>query len=65
MVRSPMRISVPGFVTHQQAAAGLGYSLDSGDVVGLWRYLRYNLKSDQPVRDLSFNGPMTGVTFRW
>ena len=36
-----------------------------GDVVGAWRYLRYDLKSDQAVQDLSFNGPMIGVTFRW
>ena len=48
-----------------QAAAGLGYSFGWGDVVGAWRYLRYDLKSDQAVQDLSFNGPMIGVTFRW
>jgi len=48
-----------------QAAAGLGYSFGWGDVVGLWRYLRYDFKSDQPIQDLTFNGPMIGVTFRW
>jgi len=48
-----------------QAAAGLGYSFGWGDVVGLWRYLSYELKSDQPIQDLSFSGPMIGVTFRW
>jgi hypothetical protein len=48
-----------------QAAAGLGYSFGWGDVVGLWRYLRYEFKSDQAIQNLAFNGPMIGVTFRW
>ena len=48
-----------------QAAAGLGYSLGWGDVVGMWRYLRYDFKSDQAIQNLAFNGPMVGVTFRW
>lgn len=48
-----------------QAAAGLGYAFGWGDVVGLWRYLRYDMKSDQAIQDLAFNGPMIGVTFRW
>ena len=48
-----------------QAAAGLGYSFGWGDVVGLWRYLRYEFESDQTIQDLAFNGPMIGVTFRW
>lgn len=48
-----------------QAAAGLGYAFNWGDVVAMWRYLDYNMKSGQPVNDLNFNGPMIGVTFRW
>jgi len=48
-----------------QAAAGVGYKFGWGDVTGLWRYLRYEMKSDQPIEDLAFNGPMIGVTFRW
>ena len=48
-----------------QAAAGLGYAFSWGDVVGLWRYLRYDFKSDQAIQDLALNGPMIGVTFRW
>ena len=36
-----------------------------GDVVGLWRYLRYDFKSDQAMQNLAFSGPMIGVTFRW
>jgi hypothetical protein len=48
-----------------QAAAGLGYSFSWGDAVALWRYLGYEMKSDQPVDDINFSGPMLGVTFRW
>jgi len=31
----------------------------------MWRYLHYDLKSNPPIQDLSLNGPMIGVTFRW
>ncbi len=48
-----------------QAAAGLGYGLGWGDIAALWRYVGYEMKSGQPVKDLKFNGPMMGVTFRW
>lgn len=48
-----------------QAAGGIGYAYGWGDIVGLWRYMRYDLKSDNVIQDLSFNGPMIGVTFRW
>ena len=48
-----------------QAAAGLSYSFGWGDVLGMWRYLKYEMKSGQPVADLSFNGPMIGVVFHW
>jgi hypothetical protein len=48
-----------------QLAGGIGYSYGWGDVVGLWRYIRYDFKSDAVIDDLSFNGPMIGVTFRW
>ena len=48
-----------------QAAAGLGYAFGWGDIAALWRYLSYDMKSGQAVEDLTFNGPMVGVTFRW
>jgi len=48
-----------------QAAAGLGYAFGWGDVVAMWRYLDYNMDSDQAVSDINFNGPMLGVVFRW
>jgi hypothetical protein len=48
-----------------QAAAGLGYAFNWGDVVAMWRYLDYNMKSGRAVSDINFNGPMIGVVFRW
>jgi hypothetical protein len=48
-----------------QAMAGVGYTFPWGDVVGAWRYLGYDMKSGSSIQDLSFNGPMAGVTFRW
>ena len=48
-----------------QAAAGIGYSYSWGDIVGMWRYVRYDFKSDSVIQDLSFNGPVLGVTFRF
>jgi len=48
-----------------QASAGIGYAYSWGDILAAWRYVRYDFKSDDVVQDLSFNGPMVGVTFRW
>jgi hypothetical protein len=48
-----------------QSALGLGYAFGWGNVGVAWRYLRYEMKSDAPVSDLSLNGPALGVTFRW
>jgi hypothetical protein len=48
-----------------QVAGGIGYAFGWGDVIGMWRYMKYDMKSDQSVQDLSLNGPMVGVTFRW
>jgi hypothetical protein len=48
-----------------QALAGVGYSFGWGEVVGSWRYLGYNMKSDQVLQDLSFNGPMISAVFHW
>lgn len=48
-----------------QAAAGVGYAYDWGDIVALWRYMSYDMKSDDAIQDLRLNGPMLGVTFRW
>lgn len=48
-----------------QAATGVGYALKWGDVIAMWRYLDYNFESGEAINDMSFNGPMLGVTFRW
>jgi len=48
-----------------QAMGGLGYSFGWGDVVGVWRYLDYEMKSDKPIKDMNFNGPMISAVFRW
>jgi hypothetical protein len=48
-----------------QIAGGVGYWFKWGDVIAMWRYLDYNFKSGEAINDLSMNGPMLGVTFRW
>jgi len=48
-----------------QAIAGLGYAFDWGEVIGGWRYIKYDFKSDSRIADLTFNGPLVGVAFRW
>ena len=54
-----------GDSTHTfQAAAGISYAFQWGDVVAMWRYLGYGF-SDKNVSSLTLNGPLLGVTFRW
>ena len=48
-----------------QGMAGLGYSFDSVDVIGVWRYLDYDLGESTPIKSIDFNGPALGVTFRF
>ena len=48
-----------------QGMAGLGYSFDTVDIVGVWRYLDYDLGRSVPIQSISFNGPALGVTFRF
>jgi hypothetical protein len=48
-----------------QAAAGVSYSYQWGDIVAMWRYLDWNGRSGKPIQSLNFNGPMLGATFRW
>jgi hypothetical protein len=48
-----------------QGMVGLGYSFDSVDIVGVWRYLEYNLGSGTPIESINFNGPALGITFRF
>jgi hypothetical protein len=48
-----------------QGIVGLGYAFRWIDIVAAWRYLYYDLPSGKPIKDISFNGPAVGVTFRW
>jgi hypothetical protein len=48
-----------------QINAGVGYQFDWGAVIASWRYLDYSFKSDSKVTDLSFNGPLIGVVFKF
>jgi hypothetical protein len=48
-----------------QAAAGVSYSYQWGDVIAMWRYLAWKDSSGSPIESLNFNGPMIGATFRW
>jgi hypothetical protein len=48
-----------------QAEVALTYSFGWGDIGAAWRYLDYDLDSNGPIKDLNFNGPAAGVTFRW
>lgn len=48
-----------------QAATGIRYAFDWGDVSALYRVLDYDLKSGDPVEKVRFSGPMVGATFRW
>ena len=48
-----------------QVNAGVGYQFDWGALVASWRYLDYDFKSDSRVTDMSFNGPLIGVVFKF
>ena len=48
-----------------QARIGLGYRFESVEVLGVWRYLDYDLGNSTPIQSVSFNGPAFGVTFRF
>ncbi len=46
-------------------SAGVSYAFEWGEFNTLWRYLKYNAKSGQPVTSVSFSGPQIGAVFRW
>jgi len=48
-----------------QGMVGVGYSFDSVEVTGVWRYLDYDLGDSTPITSIDFNGPALGVTFRF
>ena len=48
-----------------QAMLGLSYGFGWGDIGLAWRYLDYDLKSGEAMKDMNFSGPAAGATFRW
>jgi hypothetical protein len=48
-----------------QGMVGLGYTFDTVEVLGVWRYLDYDLGRSTPIQSIDFNGPALGVTFRF
>jgi hypothetical protein len=48
-----------------QAIAGFGNAFGWGDVIAVWRYLDYDLKSGRAIESLRLNGPVIGAAFRW
>jgi hypothetical protein len=48
-----------------QAAVGLAYTFNWGDVYATYRYLDYSIKSGKVLQDVNLSGPMLGATFRW
>lgn len=48
-----------------QAVAGISYAFHWGELTARWRYLAYEMKSGQAIKDLSFSGPVVGAVFRW
>jgi len=48
-----------------QAAAGVGYAFDWGDVSLMYRHLAYDQGGDKLLQNIAFGGGMLGVTFRF
>lgn len=48
-----------------QAMTGLGYAFGWGEVLGGWRYLDYQFKSDANIESMNLSGPLLGVAFHW
>jgi hypothetical protein len=48
-----------------QAASGISYAFQWGELNALWRYLGYKAKSNRAISEVNFNGPQVGAVFRW
>jgi hypothetical protein len=48
-----------------QAATGISYAYGWGELTAVWRYLAYDMKPGESMKDLNFSGPLIGATFRW
>lgn len=52
-------------VTGANGIIGLGYKFEWGDLLVAWRYLSYNMGSNDPIQKLIMSGPAMGASFRW
>jgi hypothetical protein len=48
-----------------QAMAGVGYGFERFGIIGVWRYVDYDLGEVRPIRAIDLNGPALGVTYRF
>lgn len=48
-----------------QVNAGIGYRYNWGSLVATWRYLDYEMDSNEPIKSVNLNGPLFGATFQW
>jgi hypothetical protein len=48
-----------------QGIAGIGYAFKHAEIIVSYRHLDYDLKTDGVLRDIEFDGPVAGVSFRW
>ena len=48
-----------------QAAAGITYAFQWGELSAVWRHLAYEMKPGKNLTDLSLSGPLIGATWRW
>jgi hypothetical protein len=48
-----------------QGAAGINYAFKSFDLTMSYRYLEWNLDSDDALENLSFSGMQFGIGYRW
>lgn len=48
----------------REAVAGVGYSFGWGDIVATWRDLDDEMKSGNPMENLTFSGPSISAVFR-
>jgi hypothetical protein len=48
-----------------QLMAGLGYAFKWGELIGGWRHVDYEFKSNSAISSSNFDGPMLGAAFHW
>lgn len=48
-----------------QGVLGIGYDFGWGSALAAWRYMGYEFDSSSHVQNLSFNGPLIGLAFRF